>query len=120
MEEHLDNESLRDSITSIMYGADWKKQKIANAFKPDVEAAMHLIEQDRERAIQQYHNEITANETKVWITKEDFDNRIDKAVMEAVLNVINIWNVCGDDETFNGLLVKDYPWLTQERSEHHE
>ena len=34
---------LKDGITSIIYGADWKNQDIANAFKPDVEAAMELI-----------------------------------------------------------------------------
>ena len=60
-------------------------QDASKIYGKTVDEIMHLIEQDRERAVKQYHNEITANETKVWITKEDFDNRIAKAVMEAKL-----------------------------------
>ena len=71
-----ENETIENLIYSIKYSndIDASKKKIRD-----------LIEQDRERAVKQYHNEITANETKVWITKEDFDNRIAKAVMEAKL-----------------------------------
>ncbi|MDB5422578.1 MAG: hypothetical protein JWR59_2525 [Brevundimonas sp.] len=47
------------------------------------ELLIKLIEQHTAQAVQQYHNEITANETKVWILKEDFDKRIALAVREA-------------------------------------
>lgn len=46
-----DEETLRDEITSIIYGADWKDTDIAKAFKPDVEAVMSLItERDKKIA----------------------------------------------------------------------
>jgi hypothetical protein len=41
---------LKDELTSIMYGADWKLRGLNNVFKPDVEAAMKLIKaRDRAR-----------------------------------------------------------------------
>lgn len=39
---------LRDELTEIMYGADWRKE-YAKAHKPDVEAAMKRIHQQRQR-----------------------------------------------------------------------
>lgn len=35
---------LKDELTSIMYGANWKTSATATAFKPDVEAAMKRVE----------------------------------------------------------------------------
>lgn len=40
----MTREELKDQITEIIYGADWKDQDVADAFKPDVEAAMKVID----------------------------------------------------------------------------
>lgn len=45
-----DKSELEDEITSIIYGANWKQQDIADAFKPDVKAVMKLIDQQCNQA----------------------------------------------------------------------
>ena len=46
---------LRDEITGIIYGADWKSRSIAKSHKPDVEAAMEVITLHTQKAERKGH-----------------------------------------------------------------
>jgi len=64
-------EELKDEITSIIYGADWKESDLVDAFKPDVEAAMKLVDAYAQEVAQQVIGEdeqLWWSDTRIAIT----------------------------------------------------
>lgn len=53
---------------------------------PVIERVMQLIKQDRERL----HNELTDNERKVWLYREDLDRRIREAEIALARKVLGV------------------------------
>lgn len=58
----MTSNDLRDEITSVIYGDDWKTSDIADAFKPDVEAIIKLFEQTVESAKPTIYKDVSAPE----------------------------------------------------------
>ena len=76
-------EELKDQLTSIMYGADWKNTDIADAHKPDVEVAMMFIDRYiTNKLIEEFRNITRPNYAGIYGTY-DYDG-IAEAVIERV------------------------------------
>lgn len=78
-----EDERLREQIEDIIFG-DTPRQYFSDNMLAKPDAIMALISQKITEAKQAYHDEITDNENKVWLTQADLDRRIIEARIDEV------------------------------------
>lgn len=76
-------DDLKDTITSIIYGADWKERGLEHAFKPDVEAAMDAFTKATAQAQRELLDRLEAQ--KVWLAYDDSEGEAIDAVPVSVI-----------------------------------